>query len=325
MNTTTNLTLTTADDMRLGATLYEPEVPLAGGAQETSGTVLIHGATAVPQRYYGKFGRYMASRGIRVMTYDYRGVGTSRPSSLRNFRAKMTDWVSDARAAHAFLREHRPGPVAIVAHSFGGQMVGLLDEYREAKGAVFVGSQLGYYRHFPMPSRMRIEFALRALIPATTAVLGYVPGKLGMGEDLPGGVARQWAKWCLHPEYLLGHEPSAEDRFRAYDVPSLFYSFTDDEFAPKRAVRAMLSKIGRAPLAHRSVKPSDFDGKPIGHFGFFRPRFETSLWADTHEFLTRALSGDAFADMKAPKVEAENALVDYLFRREGRNTLCTAA
>ena len=319
MNSTT-LSLTTQDDVRLGATLYTPDAAVV-----SQGTVLIHGATAVPQRYYAKFARYLAAQGIAVLPYDYRGVGASRPRSLRHFEAKMTDWAVDAEAAHAFLRSERPGPLAIVAHSFGGQMVGLLDAYREAKGALFVGSQFGSFRHFPMPSRLRVEFAMRALIPAASAVLGYVPGKLGLGEDLPGGVAKEWAQWCLHPEYLLGHQPDAQARFDAYRVPSLYYSFSDDDFAPKGGVRAMLSKLRGAPLMHKRLRPSDFGGKAIGHFGFFRPRFEESLWKEAKTFLSRALAGDAFGEFKVPKVDAESALFDYLFHRENRNTLCTAA
>lgn len=317
---TTTLSLRTSDDVRLGATLYTPDA-----GDDARGTVLIHGATAVPHRYYAKFARYLASQGIAVLTYDYRGVGASRPHSLRHFTAKMTDWVTDAKAAHAYLRAERPGPVAIVAHSFGGQMVGLLDDYQEAKGALFVGSQLGSYRDFPQPSRLRVEFAMRALIPAAAAVLGYVPGKLGMGEDLPGGVAKEWARWCMHPEYLVGHEPEARARFAAYRVPSLYYTFEDDDFAPKGGVRAMLSKIGGAPLEHKKIRPSDFGGQAIGHFGFFRPRFEHSLWEEAKTFLSRALQGDAFEELRSPKAEAENDLFDYLFHREDRNTLCTAA
>lgn len=317
MNTTT-LSLTTTDDVRIGATLYTPE-------REARGTVLIHGATAVPQRYYAKFSRYLAEQGLAVLTYDYRGVGTSRPSSLRHFDAKMTDWATDAKAAHAYLRTERPGPIAIIAHSFGGQMVGLLDDYREASGALFVGVQLGSYRDYPLASRMRIELAMRALIPASAAMLGYVPGKLGIGEDLPGGVAKEWARWCLHPDYLLGYEAEAQARFADYRVPSLYYSITDDDYAPKRGVRAMLSKITGAPLRRVVVRPRDFGGAPIGHFGFFRPRFEGTLWADAKAFLARALEGDTFQDFHAPKIEAENALFDYLFHREERNRLCTAA
>src|SRR5688500_5285118 len=82
-----------ADDYPIAARRYEPEHARA--------TVLVHGATATPQRYYAAFGNALASAGYRVITYDYRGIGASRPKSLRRFAASMTEWAEkDARAAY---------------------------------------------------------------------------------------------------------------------------------------------------------------------------------------------------------------------------------
>ena len=47
-------------------------------------------------------------------------------------------------------------PVAILGHSFGGQLVGLIDEARESAGAIFVGAQLGYYGYWPLLQRARL-------------------------------------------------------------------------------------------------------------------------------------------------------------------------
>ena len=53
-----------------------------------------------------------------------------------------------------------------------------------------------------MPLRVRILWF--GMVPVLTALFGYFPGKpLRMVGDLPRGVALQWRKWCLHPEYLL--------------------------------------------------------------------------------------------------------------------------
>jgi predicted alpha/beta hydrolase len=95
------------DQVRLGATLFEPARP--------HGVVIIHGATAVPQRYYQRFATFAAqATGARVITYDYRGVGRSRPvapaSSLRGFDASLHDWAAlDAPAVHEHARRHFAG------------------------------------------------------------------------------------------------------------------------------------------------------------------------------------------------------------------------
>jgi predicted alpha/beta hydrolase len=281
--------LVAADACVLGGTLTAPERP-------ASGTVIIHGATAVPARYYRSFSAHLARSGIRVLTYDYRGVGASRPESLRGFRATMTDWARlDARAAHHYVQERFPGePVGIVGHSFGGQLVGLVDEARDVSGALFVGAQLGYYGLWPALARPRLAFLLRAVIPALTRLVGYLPGRAGLGEDLPRGVAEEWARWCTSPEYLVSHHRDAAERFARFDRPLLMMTFEDDDYAPKKAVLALASRLRGARLHYRSISPRDPcnpGGAPIGHFGFFRPRFRDSLWVDAERFFRDVFAG----------------------------------
>ena len=43
---------------------------------------------AVPQTYYAEFARAAAERGFDVLTYDYRGIGSSRPSHARALAAR---------------------------------------------------------------------------------------------------------------------------------------------------------------------------------------------------------------------------------------------
>ena len=172
----------------------------------------------------------------------------------------MTEWARlDARAAHEYVARHHGGaPVAILGHSFGGQLVGLIDEARDVAGAIFVGAQLGYYGYWPLAQRARLAVIWRALVPAFTATLGYLPGRLGIGEDLPRGVAEEWARWCTHPDYLIAEHPDAAARFARFDRPTAFYSFTDDAFGPRRSVDALLDRLPRAlrrPPARRSEGP----------------------------------------------------------------------
>jgi predicted alpha/beta hydrolase len=272
------ITLTTRDDHRISATWFEP-------MGEARATVVINGATAVPQSYYLRFAQHLAASSYRVLTYDYRGVGGSRPNSLRGFRATMTDWaLYDARAALEAARDSEL-PLVLVGHSFGGQLLGLLDGARDAKGAVLVGAQLGYYGHWPMPDRWRFALTWKAVVPGLTSVFGYLPGKAGLGEDLPRGVAEEWARWCSHPDYLVSEHPAARARFARFDRPTLFYSFTDDTFAPEGAVNALVDRLSGAELTHRRLDPRELGAPSVGHFGFFRPRFEDSLWRETRWFI----------------------------------------
>lgn len=252
----------------------------------------MHGATATPQSYYRRFAESLAKSGFRVVTYDYRGVGASRPPSLRGFRATMTDWARrDAAAVHRHVREaFGDGPIAVVGHSFGGQLLGLLDAPADIAGAVLVGAQLGYFGHWPLVDRVKLGLLWHAVVPTVTATWGYLPGRLGTGEDLPRGVADEWAAWCRSPEYLVDHHPEAAATFSRYRCPVLLYSFTDDWYAPRAAVDAFVARLSSAPLTHRRVEPRDHGG-PIGHFGFFRPRFEDTLWQEVHGYLSDLFEG----------------------------------
>jgi predicted alpha/beta hydrolase len=71
--------------------------------------VIINAATSVRCRYYSRFADYLFAQGCDVLTYDYRGIGESRPASLRGFQASWSDWGRlDFEAMLAHAAEHFP-------------------------------------------------------------------------------------------------------------------------------------------------------------------------------------------------------------------------
>jgi predicted alpha/beta hydrolase len=264
-----SVSIVAADGFALGATVFEPRRP--------RGTIVIHGATATRQTYYARFAEHAATRGVRVVTYDYRGIGASAPASLRDFAATMTEWAElDARAVHTWATA-LGDEVSMIGHSFGGQILGLLDDLRSVRAAVLVAAQLGSYRLWPWPAAARHALNWYLLVPAITRATGYLPAKAGLGVDLPGGVAREWASWCRHPVYLVGARPEAAARVARWDRPTLVLSSADDTFAPRPAVRALIRRLSGAPLEHRRR-----DG--LDHFDFFRPA-AADLWREILDFL----------------------------------------
>jgi len=101
------------DGYTLAATVFTPP-------QAPRGAVLINAATAVPRKIYRGFAASLAEQGHTVLTYDYRGIGGSRPASLRGFNARMRDWAAlDVAAAIDHMRSVWPKlPLAVVGHSF---------------------------------------------------------------------------------------------------------------------------------------------------------------------------------------------------------------
>jgi predicted alpha/beta hydrolase len=272
------ITLTASDGYQLGAALFG-----SGGKP-----VLIMPATGVPQSYYAKFAAYLAERGFTVLTFDYRGIGRSRHTDIRKITARMRDWaLLDAAAAFRFFSKSGSDPISVVGHSFGGQALGLLPEPERIAGALFVGAQSGYWRNWPALGRLWVWPVTHLGLDALTGLLGYFPGsRLGFGEDLPAGVATEWASWCRHPRYLVG-ALGVEAAYARVRSPLRAYAISDDAFAPLSAVAALAALYPNSRWETRRVAPRELGVKSIGHFGFFRERFRDSLWRETADWLER--------------------------------------
>ena len=206
------------------------------------------------------------------MTFDYRGIGGSRPASLRGFECRMRDWAAlDLSAAVDFAAREAASPLLYVGHSYGGQALGLLPNNGKVERALFVAAQVGYWRLFPSPKKWRVWFMLNVAGPAVARILGYVPGRLGIGEDLPKDVFLEWASWCMKPDYLFDDETlEARKHFPNYRGALRGIGMSDDAWAPPVAVEKLLAHYTGTTPEHVTVSPNDIGEKKIGHFGFFR-------------------------------------------------------
>lgn len=271
------------DGYRLAGILFRPEAP--------NGTaVMINAATGVRQEFYASFATCLAEHGFTVLTYDYRGIGRSLHGSLQALRhARMRDWGRlDAGGALEFLTDVAPGErLTAIGHSFGGQAFGLMPGSERLDAALAVGAQSGYWGHWPLAQRYGFWLTVRALIPGGTALAGYCPSRLlGLGENLPAGVGLEWAAWCQHPGYhvgALGEE--ARGGFAALRARLRACWIEDDRFAPRRAVEAFLGFYPNAKAELRAIAPRDFGARAIGHFGFFRERWRSTLWQEAMQWL----------------------------------------
>ncbi|WP_373046866.1 serine aminopeptidase domain-containing protein [Vulgatibacter sp.] len=256
------------------------------------GQVLVAAAMGVPRRYYGPFATFLAEAGLQTLAFDYRGIGGSAPPRLRGFPARLEDWATlDLPAAAAELRRHGDAPLFWLGHSVGGQLFGLT-EGLDVRGALFVASQSGYWRNWETPrGRLAIFAFFWGLVPALTLLLGKLPMRLlGQGEDLPAGVARQWAAWGRDPDYVLGHARRTRglEHFD-YRGPMRFYAIADDPYAPPRTVERLHGFFPHAAGELRVVEPAALGVPRIGHFGPFRPTFRETLWPELRSFfLSRA-------------------------------------
>lgn len=279
-----SITIAAADGQSLGASLFEPQLSNGFSLQ-------INGATGVPARYYAAFATHMAARGFTVLTFDFRGIASS-PRSPGAPPPRMLDWaVRDVPAAADWLRRHRPGlKRSHVCHSFGGQVLGLMPQADEIAAAVTIGSQQGYWRHWSWPHRLYLPLWWHVAVPGMVKLTGVLPGIFVGGNPLPGGVARDWARFCRSPHYLIDDTGKPmrpyNDRIRAR---MKLISFSDDTtYGPIRGVDALAGFYPNARIERLHVKPSDWGLKSIGHFGFFKRSMPVGRWDGIADWLLAA-------------------------------------
>lgn len=275
-------TITARDGRTLAATVFAP-------SEAPRGVVLVNSATAVPRKIYRGFTTYLAEQGFAAMSYDYRGIGGSRPETLKGFAARMRDWASlDVAGAIDHLRGVWPHlPLAVVGHSFGGQAVGLVPNNAEISRALFVAAQAGAWRLIHSPERYRVYLMMRVLGNSLARTLGYVPGRLGIGEDVPSGVFLEWTDWVMRKRYFfddLSLETLAN--FPRYRGALRAVCLTDDPWATAPAVDLLCSGFTGTRAERIDVTPREVGAEKIGHFGFFRPEHRATLWRDAAAWLS---------------------------------------
>jgi predicted alpha/beta hydrolase len=285
-----DITFPAKDGYSLGGTLFLPR-----GAKRHA--VLINSATAVPRQVYRSFAGYLARRGSAVLTYDYRGTGDSRQKSLvgynqskslAGFQASMADWAAlDATVAVTWMRERYANlPLGYVGHSFGGQALGLLPNNTEISRALLVASQAGYWKLMTSPERYRVYALLNFVGVPLTRLLGYAPGRMGLGLDLPKGVFLQWVRWVMSKRYMFD-DPTLEAlaNFPNYRGALRALCISDDPWATRPAVDLLCSGFTSIAPEIDTITPNDIGVARIGHFGFFRSQHRDTLWRGAAEWL----------------------------------------
>lgn len=270
------------DGYELGAVLYAAR----DGAMPRRAVVL-HGGAGIPALRYRWFARYLAQSGVPVLTYDFRGVGLSRPASLRGFASVIEDWAEyDCSSAIAWLRERFPSAALVgIAHSVGALLFGGAHNTAEQSRVILIGAHTGYYGDYLPRYRLPMAVLWHGLMPALTRLTGYFPGRrLGFGDDIPAGVALQWAARRSPDLGPVGAGPGDERRRRLLERcaelerPTLVIRISDDAFATVAGMQRLLAYYPRLSPQHVVFTPAEAGVRKIGHFGFFSRGAGPALW-----------------------------------------------
>jgi predicted alpha/beta hydrolase len=278
-HTEQRVVLIAQDGYRLNAVRYEP-------AGEVRGHVIVGGATGVQQRFYRRFAIYMAAAGYATLTFDYRGIGESRYGPLKGFEASFLDWGALDTAAAVDAMRHANLPLFVVGHSFGGHALGLLPNHDAIAGAYCFGSGAGWTGWMKRPEARKVRILWNVVLPLLVSWKGYMPWRLlGMGEDLPRGVYRQWRRWCRFPRYFLDDpaRPELAAQFAKLKMPIASATAIDDPWAPPASRDAFATGYSGAEVQRIDLAPERI-GQPIGHMGYFRESARP-LWAGVVEWI----------------------------------------
>jgi len=271
------------DGFMLDAILLKAESTLKG-------VVLLAGGTGIKKEFYLNFSRYICEHGYHVLLFDYRGIGGSKPKSLRGFKAMNHEWgQKDMPAILDWLAQSYPAlPKFLIGHSAGGQQLGMMDNHHLFSKALLISSSIGYWKWLSSPYKYFTLFIWRGLTPILLSTVGYLPASwFALGEDLPKGVAAEWRSWCLNQQYFGKYFGTTIQKqfYSEVKLPLHFLFPEDDTIATDKTVQSLRGFYTQASITVEKIILREHKLQQVGHLGFFSRKVKNTLWNKAITFL----------------------------------------
>ncbi len=263
-------TINTKDGLRLSAIIvsehnYDP--PL--------GVIQFHAGTVIRKEFYLDFAKYLSElSSCDVLLFDYRGVGSSRPKNLKGFEAGISHWGAlDAPAVLEYIRYNYSGlPIHLVAHSMGGQILGLMNNWSYFDKIIMIASSSGNWNNFQSGYRKKIRFLGKYIFPTVLKLIGYGPASFGLGQDWPELVAREWMENSMRDSLMADYMDSKLPNTYYDEVNKniLAWFFSDDHMATPSTVINLQKSYPNSKVQTKMICPDQLEIPKIGHFGLFK-------------------------------------------------------
>ena len=269
------LILNTSDHIPLSIKVFEPKI-------SNGKLLLINSATGVKQQIYFSFAKYFAEKGFTVITYDYRGIGESKPKQMRGFKASMRIWGTiDFKTLTDFIQKEYPDYTQFcLGHSVGALILGMNDYSKNFEKFIFVGTQDAYIGNLTFTVAGTALLGFGIALPVMTHFFGYFPAhRFGLGESLPKGVAFDWQTLILNKKSTSKlYEKIGENISKELSQKTFIIHAEDDTWVTQKGMKNLLKNVyPNLKTTYREIKISESEKEEIGHVNFFRS-YNKKLW-----------------------------------------------
>lgn len=269
------LFLKTSDQNLISVTVFEPQNP-------NGKLLLINSATGVKQQVYFSFAKYFAENGFTAITYDYRGIGDSKPKKMNGFHATMRIWgTDDFKTVTDFIKKNYQNHQKFcLGHSVGALIIGMNENAHIFDKFIFVATQDAYIGNLKANIAASAVLGFGIAVPLTTKFFGYFPAhRFGLGESLPKGVAYDWRTLILNKKSTSRlYEKIATHFSKDLKQETFIIHAEDDPWVTMKGMENLMNNVyPHLKKTYREIKVSDSEKGEIGHINFFRS-FNKSLW-----------------------------------------------
>ncbi|QIY92566.1 alpha/beta hydrolase family protein [Chryseobacterium gallinarum] len=268
------LILTTEDHVPLTAHLFRP-------GKSNGKLLLINSATGVKQQVYFSFAQYFSEQGFTVLTYDYRGIGLSKPKNMRGFGGSMRVWgAKDYKELTRYIKVKFPDyRKYCLGHSVGALILGMNKDSEMFEKFIFVGTQKAFVGNLKLRTKIEAYLGFGVVQPITTSLLGYFPAHwFGLGESLPKNCAYDWRTLILNKKSTNRLLEKTDNYSKNLTQKVLVLRAEDDVWVTEKGVESLLNETyPNMNPTYRLVKISESEKREIGHVNFFRS-YNKKLW-----------------------------------------------
>ena len=269
------LFLKTSDHNLISVTVFEPQNP-------NGKLLLINSATGVKQQVYFSFAKHFAENGFTAITYDYRGIGDSKPKKMNGFHATMRIWgTDDFKTVTDFIKKNYQNHQKFcLGHSVGALIIGMNENAHIFDKFIFVATQDAYIGNLKANIAASAVLGFGIAVPLTTKFFGYFPAhRFGLGESLPKGVAYDWRTLILNKKSTSRlYEKIATHFSKDLKQETFIIHAEDDPWVTMKGMENLMNNVyPHLKKTYREIKVSDSEKGEIGHINFFRS-FNKSLW-----------------------------------------------